>query len=447
MSRCGRWAVAVVTGVALAAGALTGVPPAGAGSVGSVYFVDSPGTSAPPTRLGATDVTPMTTDDLRDGPVTDLSSTEGTVGFSVPMDIYRVGDTWATWSHGYQGTVYAPQDMDNTTVTLTMPPGTRAFQFYAEPNSWDVFDITVAATDGSTRVTRPVDGDGGARYFGFYSTGTALIRTITISSDDAFALGEFGISSWVESAYVALGDSYSSGEGAPGSSGGYDGGKCHRSDNAWPAKVSSLSKKVHLIANVACSGATTDALMNRFKDQNPQLMDLEDIWQTRIITVTMGGNDIDFAGLLSQCVVEPNGCQSELDDARAGLTRSGGLQDQLKSAYFNIHSSAPYAHLVVVGYPRIFPSKPSDKVKCRWLSDEEIRAARKLSDRLDEVIKAAAGSQGASFVSTLPALEGHEECSKDPWMYPIGISGGQQRGHPDARGQLAIAKLVKAAVG
>ena len=446
MTRFGRWVVAAVTGMALSTGALTGVPPAGAGVVGSVYFVGSPGTSAPPTRLGATDVTPMTTDDQREGPVTDLSSTEGTVGFSTPMDIYRVGDTWATWSHGYEGTVYAPQEL-GTTVTLTMPPGTRAFQFYAEPNSWDVFDITVAATDGSTKITRPVDGDGGARYFGFYSTGTALIRTITISSDEPFALGELALSSWVDSAYVALGDSYSSGEGAPGSGGGYDGGRCHRSDNSWPAKLSALSTTVHLVANVACSGATTDALLNPFKGQNPQLMELEDLWQARIITITMGGNDIDFAGLLSQCVVEPNGCQAELDDARAGLTRAGGLKDQLTSAYFNVRSSAPYAHLVVVGYPRIFPSSPSDRVKCRWLSDEEIAAARKLSDRLDEVIKAAAGSQGASFVSTLPALRGHEECSKDPWMYPIGISGGQQRGHPDARGQLAIAKLVRSALG
>lgn len=438
---CRRSVVVAVTSGLVASGAVTAAtgPQAGAATVGSVRIVTSPGTDTPPERLGASSMTTIG-QDPRTGTVRSVDTPVGAISFNKDVEIYQVPDDWATWSHGYTGSVYVPSN-GSEKLKLNMPPKTRAFYFYVEPNDFDLLDVTVTLTDSKAAVTKPVDGEGGAQYFGIYATGTATIRQIQVESQDTtFAVGEFGIAAPAFSSYVALGDSYSSGEGA-GADGKYDAGKCHRSTNAWPNKLSRLSDRLHLITNVACSGATTDALMNSFKGQDPQLMELESIRSARTITVTMGGNDINFAGLIKDCVVfDP--CDDELDAARERLTKPGGLKDQLRTAYEWIHSSAPYAHLVVVGYPRITPATTAEKRKCGWLEDKELKAAAKLTVRLDEVIRSAAESRGDTYVSVLNALEGHEECSKDPWMYPIGHGGGSQQGHPTNKGQAAVAEVV-----
>ena len=56
--------------------------------------------------------------------------------------------------------------------------------------------VIAAAQDGTTSGPVSVDGNGGAKYFGFYGTGGATISTITVTTPDTlgFAIGEFGIS-------------------------------------------------------------------------------------------------------------------------------------------------------------------------------------------------------------------------------------------------------------
>jgi lysophospholipase L1-like esterase len=100
--------------------------------------------------------------------------------------------------------------------------------------------------------------------------------------------------------YVALGDSYSSGEGnSPYIA---EAGDCHRSlDSAWPTLLAeALPSQLELTANIACSGATTEALTGTFKGQPPQLEALQKL-SPKIVTVTIGGNDIGFASTLQDC--------------------------------------------------------------------------------------------------------------------------------------------------
>jgi hypothetical protein len=47
------------------------------------------------------------------------------------------------------------------------------------------------------------------------------------------------------------------------------------------------------------------------------------------------------------------------------------------------------------------------------------------------------------YVSVLPALRRHELCTRDSWVYPIGATGGQLRGHPLRHGQRALAAIVR----
>ena len=119
--------------------------------------------------------------------------TGGVVGFSPDLNHREIGNGWATWSHGYTGDVYYTNGA--TSATMTLPAATKAFYFYAEPNPFDVFEITATTNSGTTSGPIPVDGDGGATYFGFYTTGLfETIATITVESTVDFAIGEFGIS-------------------------------------------------------------------------------------------------------------------------------------------------------------------------------------------------------------------------------------------------------------
>ncbi len=159
----------------------------------SIAFDGSPGTAAPPATLGPYTMTAFGPDGRPLGEtVSNVTGPGGTVGFSPSLTHVRVGQGWATWSHGYTGDVYYTV---GTQITLTLPAGTKAFYFYAEPNTFDVFSVEATAQDGTTSGPIPVQGDSGAQYFGFYGTGDAALSSITVTTTDTsgFAVGEFGI--------------------------------------------------------------------------------------------------------------------------------------------------------------------------------------------------------------------------------------------------------------
>jgi len=114
----------------------------------------------------------------------------GFVAFTPNLQHALVGSDWATWSHGYTGDVYYTGGA--LSVALTLPSQTGAFYLYAEPAPFAWHNITATAQDG-TYITQNVNGSYGACGYGFYGTGGDVIASITVNSDTAFAVGEFGI--------------------------------------------------------------------------------------------------------------------------------------------------------------------------------------------------------------------------------------------------------------
>lgn len=159
-----------------------------------IAFNGSPGTNAPPATLGPYTMTPFGPDAAPDGAVvTGVNDPAGSITFSPALTHTLVGSGWATWSHGYAGDVYYV--VPSQPITIALPAGTKAFYLYAEPNAFNVFDVQATAQDGTTSGPVPVDGFGGAKYFGFYGTGDAEIATVTVTTSDTsgLAVGEFGI--------------------------------------------------------------------------------------------------------------------------------------------------------------------------------------------------------------------------------------------------------------
>lgn len=150
------------------------------------------GMAPPPATLDGYTLTPFPSDvQPLDALVSSVSTpVGGAVSFSSLVQHFAVGDGWSTWSHGYAGDVYWTHGLNS--VTLTLPGNTGAFSLYAEPNSFDIFDITATTQNGAT-ITQAVSGSAGASGFGFFATGGDTIQSISVTSAADFAVGEFGI--------------------------------------------------------------------------------------------------------------------------------------------------------------------------------------------------------------------------------------------------------------
>jgi lysophospholipase L1-like esterase len=220
--------------------------------------------------------------------------------------------------------------------------------------------------------------------------------------------------------YVALGDSYASGVG----SGSYIGssGSCLRSTLAY----SQLWANAHApssYASVACSGAkTTDVTAN-------QLSALSSI--TTLVSVTIGGNDVNFAGVMEDCVLySTSTCVSEVNAAEN--TARTKLPGWLDAVYNGIRSRAPNARVVVVDYPRFY----HDLWYCIGLSSTDRNKINEGADVLDGVITSAASRHGFAFADVRSAFaNGHEICDGSSWLHSIDWDNIVQSYHPTASGQ------------
>ncbi len=241
---------------------------------------------------------------------------------------------------------------------------------------------------------------------------------------------------------AALGDSYSSGEANPPFDPSAPG--CNRSDQAWPLLA---AERLGLQGvNLACSGARTQDVVSEYKGQPAQVDALRALRpRPDVVTITIGGNDAGFASVLGLCVVTD--CVEAGGIAGANATILTTLPGRLVSTYRAIEKAAPRADLVVVGYPRLFPRSASKVTGCPWLDDRERRALNATADVLNLVIRLSAVRVGARYVDVSRTLAGHELCSADPWVFPIGVGNVPSYwAHPTLPGQQAIATRVAAAL-
>jgi len=250
---------------------------------------------------------------------------------------------------------------------------------------------------------------------------------------------------------AALGDSYSSGEGA----GNYYAGTnsahgCHRSPHAWALQMSKYvaNHDVTMPSQeyfLACSGAVSSSLKTSFKGQKPQIDALQHVLpKPELVTLTMGGNDLGFPDVVKDCYEAPlKGSNCIKDGTLAKVeAKLPSEQKTLASDYIDVHLADPGATLLIVGYPQIF----EDTSHCGAITTEEEKALNVLTGKVDAMIARAAAADKFSYVSVLGALAGHEMCTEHPWLYEIGFLRGlfddQQQAHPNALGQEAIAKIV-----
>lgn len=264
--------------------------------------------------------------------------------------------------------------------------------------------------------------------------------------------------------YVAMGDSFSSGEGTFN----YDpsSGACHRSPKSYPYYVADR-RDLGVPLFAACSGAQT----NDFYNANPsnvgepaQLTQLSK--GTQFVTLTIGGNDGGFLRVLSECATYPGnagfGCSGNsslvnavrkhlaaLAGTATGTAEDGRKIESLRNVYRSVHQHAPNAKIFVAGYPRLFGTDktryqaqsgaPSgsickmtlftvvDYADAQWMNSQ----AAALNNVIVQAVNAVRG-EGVNIFYVPPALfSGHGQCdTQEEWINTIVVDGDFPVPHP-----------------
>jgi lysophospholipase L1-like esterase len=251
--------------------------------------------------------------------------------------------------------------------------------------------------------------------------------------------------------YTALGDSYSAGEGNDP----FD-SDCHRAlhaDSAYPRILPSLVPYISAPNFHACTGAVTADVWRRPQpERQGQGIQTSYLHRSdRLVTLTIGGNDLRFSPILRECLLSFNCAESDLaGEVEAELAK---IQPRLVDVYKQVRSRmSPTGYLVVAGYPRLFSLGPD--AGCNPLiSPTESAWVDRLIDRGNARIAAAVRSArrrsgNVFYVDVAGGFAGHELCSSDPWLYTLRLSFHEGRNlvqgsyHPTRKGQAAYAGAI-----
>jgi lysophospholipase L1-like esterase len=239
---------------------------------------------------------------------------------------------------------------------------------------------------------------------------TSSVLTLAVASPAAAAASSVD--------YVAMGDSYSSGVGAPGQS-----GLCLRSPNGYPG-LWAAANDPHSYRSVACGGATTDTL------RATQLIGLSGT--TDLVTVTIGGNDAGFAPTVISCtVVSDAACQAVVDSA--AVTVREELPAKLDATYRAIKQHAPNADVYVLGYPILF-DVTTPTCGLAGMSIPKRRAINAANAELNALIEDRAEAAGLTYVDVTDEFAGHGICATANWIHGLVALPPTDSFHPTADG-------------
>jgi Mg-chelatase subunit ChlD/preprotein translocase subunit SecG len=259
---------------------------------------------------------------------------------------------------------------------------------------------------------------------------------------------------------VSLGDSYSSGEGNPDY---YDSELsayervnsqdwlAHRSKNSWPGQLTLEDNGSTILMSknrdtywyfAASSGAETIHLDDErqkkpyntggyegteYIDKQLDIFDevARDGRQAEYVTVSIGGNDVQFAGVIKEGLISSTiGCPSILADKLNGIWnefyKEKGIRSKIRNAYYDINEHAgEQAKIIVAGYPKLL--QPGMTL---WFSAYAAESINTSVSRFNKEIETLVNSCKADgmkicFVSVEEGFNGHGAYSSDPYILPI----------------------------
>ncbi|MEW9872844.1 SGNH/GDSL hydrolase family protein [Arthrobacter sp. HS15c] len=255
--------------------------------------------------------------------------------------------------------------------------------------------------------------------------------------------------------YVAVGDSYTAGTGADTIGTTATGPfvptlPCTQTANGYVDKVD-LATPVVLVKNAACHGAlladpTWDGVTS-VEDQIAQLtLGGKLSKDTELVSMTAGANDAGVSNVLFNCIAgSPDDCSGAVLASQLALPQ---VRANLIDAFAAIHSQAPRARIVILGYARLFntagfPVIPVDRQGL-------INAG---TVGLNTTIASAAAEANTlygaqvQYVDVTARFAGHEVNTLSPWLFLSQVDPFEPRNfHPNQAGHVQYAEALLASV-
>ncbi|MEI8338549.1 MAG: SGNH/GDSL hydrolase family protein [bacterium] len=294
--------------------------------------------------------------------------------------------------------------------------------------------------------------------------------------------------------YLALGDSYTSGEGVFDYTLGTDSATnhCHLSIKSYPMLLRKDLFSVDGARSVACSGAKIDDVgstdisyqgqvdnnysYNNLSSNNPALLNTINTnflpgyiaqnrfvgnYQPRIVTVSIGGNDVGFGDILESCAVphvsahqSSNVCFNTYEDRVEMVNLVDKTAKRWVSLFKQIKSQSPSSTVYALGYPIMVSGKGSCGLNVH-LNKNEIEFINEMVVYINNTIASSASSAGVEYVDIENSLLGHRLCEADSNNIAMnGLTAGKDSGilginflgsesyHPNARGHELIEQAV-----
>lgn len=304
-----------------------------------------------------------------------------------------------------------------------------------------------------------------------------LAITMTGSGSDYPRSTVVNINPRMSSPYIALGDSFSAGEGNPPFEAGTDIGenKCHRSSAAYPRLIAGTSAKIpsiNLGGFRACSGAVALNIGDSAPSSDGIQLDWWPDTAAQVVTVAIGGNDIKFGDFAKACTLDFASCAIGSTPYNTSLNKvNNELTGKLTEVYRKILKYTPNAKVFVIGYPQVMANKaPHDPfdIRCGYMYDlndatdhwKDVRAARdivaklnqKISDTVTVVSNENTGNARLKYVpvdGSTSEFVGHEVCgSSTSWFLNVDqvVNSPDYVFHPNASGQQGYASMVAAEI-
>ncbi|MYS80759.1 SGNH/GDSL hydrolase family protein [Embleya scabrispora] len=286
--------------------------------------------------------------------------------------------------------------------------------------------------------------------------GTAALLAATVLTGPATAQGAPSYSK-----YTALGDSYAAGAGIPDVSAG----ACLRSNHDFGSVVAA-SLGVADYSDVTCAGAKVLDLTASQVSPVPQLDAVDS--DTDLLTLGIGGNDLSDSPLgvvevILKCILvsgsDPLGapCHNQYADRHFDFGTASWVYEndtlaaaitatapRLASALQAIHTKAPGAKIVLVGYPSVLPDNEWTCFGRQPLAIGDVAYLRGIITQLNGMLATTAAANGTTYVDTATPSKGHDVCSDQRWVEGLIPGSPALPFHPNAVGESAMAKAVLA---
>lgn len=247
--------------------------------------------------------------------------------------------------------------------------------------------------------------------------------------------------------YVALGSSYAAGLGlgprAPGSP-----IISARTVNGYPQQLARLLK-VPSFTDMSSSGSTVRHVLHGGQMLLGAQIDALGP-DTRLVTLTAGGNDVGYVGDLTAMAYSNQG---GIIGTLVGVFWNGAkpvaerkfsdLENNLTATLFEIRRRSPSARIVVATYPTILPD--SGTCAALGISEGQAELMRVVGLKLAETTRTAAVKAGVTIVDVASLSHGHDACQNDPWVNGFRPKAGADF-HPTLAGARATAQAVAATI-